>query len=55
MQNQQVTREKLTMSNLNVKRDIQKSRKEPLPVSDLSGKGILDGSNNRSKMNYQNN
>lgn len=49
------TKKSLDFSQVNVVRDVYKSKQEPLPVSDLSGKGILDGSNNRSKMNSQHN
>ena len=46
---------KLTAKDITVKRNIYESRKEVLPIADLSGKGVFDSiSSNRSKQNDQN-
>lgn len=52
-----ITTESLASEILNakVRRDINKSKKPTAPLVDLTGKGIIEGSNNFAKMNYQNN
>ena len=52
--NESATKQKsLSLSAIKVRRDIQKSQRIPLPLADLTGKGVIDGSNNRAKMNDQ--
>lgn len=45
----------LTDADISIERDVSASKRTPVPSVSLNGKGVIEGSNNYAKMNFQNN